>query len=146
MADESRIYANTVCPYCSGGLAPLPKAKKRCPACGEQIHVRSGPDGHVYLLQEGDLHVLEEAWVEHRQARDRTAVQVGRPETVAALSRTLREIWDAGWRVQIVTDKQSCAECRKFRSHVYDPVRVPILPNGRCRNEFCRCEYLPAPP
>ena len=54
--------ANTACPYCSVELDPLPKAKKRCPGCGQPIYVRSGSDGLTYLLQVGDLPVLEAAW------------------------------------------------------------------------------------
>ena len=39
MANAPRLYANTACPYCSGALNPPPKAKKRCPACGQPIYV-----------------------------------------------------------------------------------------------------------
>ena len=70
MADEPRTYANTSCPYCSVELNPLPKAKKRCPGCGQPIYVRGGPDGLTYLLQVGDLPVLEAAWAEYLEARD----------------------------------------------------------------------------
>ena len=37
MASEPRTHANTACPYCSVALNPPPKAKKRCPACGQPI-------------------------------------------------------------------------------------------------------------
>jgi hypothetical protein len=65
-----RSYASGECPYCGLSLDPLPKAKKRCPRCGRPIYVRAGPDGFSYLLQEGDLHVLEEAWAEHRARQE----------------------------------------------------------------------------
>ena len=70
MASEPRTYANTACPYCSVALSPPPKAKKRCPACGQPIYVRSGPDGLTYLLQVGDLPVLEAVWAEYLEATD----------------------------------------------------------------------------
>ncbi|MGZ8514655.1 MAG: Ig-like domain-containing protein [Candidatus Limnocylindrales bacterium] len=60
-------YATSVCPYCSAALVPLPKANEQCPACGQPIHVRSGPDGYTYLLQERDLPLREPVWAEHRQ-------------------------------------------------------------------------------
>lgn len=63
-ADPRAGYANTTCPYCAIALDPLPRAKKKCPGCGQSILVRSGPDGYRYLVQEQDLHVLEEAWAE----------------------------------------------------------------------------------
>lgn len=75
MADEPQTYATSVCPYCSVALAPLPKAKERCPACGLPIHVRSGPDGYTYLLQERDLPVLEQAWAEHEEELSRAGAQ-----------------------------------------------------------------------
>jgi hypothetical protein len=69
MADEPRTYANTACPYCSLELDPLPKAKKRCPGCGQPIYARTGPDGLTYLLQAGDRPALDRAWAEGREAR-----------------------------------------------------------------------------
>jgi hypothetical protein len=70
MADQPRTYANAICPYCSVALDPLPRAKKKCPGCGQPIYVRLGPDGVTYLLRDADRHVLDEAWSEHdeRQA------------------------------------------------------------------------------
>lgn len=70
MPDEPRTYANTACPYCSLELDPLPKAKKRCPGCGQPIYARMGPDGITYLLKVGDLPVLDQAWAEYHEARD----------------------------------------------------------------------------
>jgi hypothetical protein len=69
MSDEPRTYANTACPYCSLELDPLPKAKKRCPGCGQPIYARTGPDGITYLLQVGDLPVLDQAWADYHEAR-----------------------------------------------------------------------------
>jgi hypothetical protein len=61
-----RQYANTACPYCQATLDPLPTATTACPACRRAIHVRSGPDGLTYLLENVDLPVLEQAWDESR--------------------------------------------------------------------------------
>jgi len=68
MPDEPRTYANTSCPYCSIELDPPPKAKRRCPGCGEPIYARMGPDGFTYLLQVADLPELDRIWAEHREA------------------------------------------------------------------------------
>lgn len=65
MASDERPYASTSCPYCQTPLAPLPRAKKKCPACHQSIYVRSGPDGLRYLLRDTDLPVLEQAWAEY---------------------------------------------------------------------------------
>jgi hypothetical protein len=70
MPDEPRTYANTSCPYCSVELDPLPKGKKRCPACGQPIYARMGPDGITYLLRVGDLPVLDQAWAEYHEERN----------------------------------------------------------------------------
>jgi hypothetical protein len=69
-ADPRAAYANTGCPYCSAPLDPLPKAKKKCPACGQPIYVRRAPDGLRYLLQEQDLPALDKAWTEIHDDRD----------------------------------------------------------------------------
>ena len=65
-----REYANTTCPYCGAELARLPKAKSKCRSCGNAIHVRKGPDGLTYLLQEADMPAMEPAWVDLYQHRD----------------------------------------------------------------------------
>ena len=72
MADEARPYANTDCPYCGVAIDPLPWRKTKCPVCARPIYVRAGPDGYTYLLQDGDRHVLEEAWAEYRERQDYT--------------------------------------------------------------------------
>jgi hypothetical protein len=63
-------YASTTCPYCGATLDPLPKAKKKCPACRRTIYVRVGPDAMVYLLQDVDRPALEQAWAEFRVEQD----------------------------------------------------------------------------
>ena len=61
MAD--RLYARTTCPSCSVELDPLPKAKKRCPSCRNDIFVRSGPDNRRHLLSAAELETFQEGWV-----------------------------------------------------------------------------------
>lgn len=86
MAHDPRAYANTSCPYCSAPLDPLPKARKRCPSCGQPIYVRSGPDGLRYLLQEVDLPVLEQAWSDDAELR-RDPANPGDPDAVQVVVR-----------------------------------------------------------
>ena len=98
MADEPRTYANTACPYCSVELDPLPKAKKRCVGCEQSIYVRLGPDGLTYLLQVGDLPVLDQAWAEYYEAeRAQEAADLG-AATAAAMVRTLAKYIASGVR------------------------------------------------
>jgi len=61
VVDEGRPYASEACPSCQVRLSPLPKAKKRCPSCGEPIFVRAGPDGQRHLLKADEL-AEHEAW------------------------------------------------------------------------------------
>jgi hypothetical protein len=138
-----RPYASSECPYCRAKLDPPPLAKKRCPTCRQPIFVRSGPDGLRYLLQEGDLPVLEQAWVEHYEAQEKARSEEGESQAAQTLVETLVEYQQLGVRVEIMTDEHSCAECRKFRGHVFDPRAAPVLPYARCRNDACRCDYLP---
>jgi hypothetical protein len=76
-APAERRYASTACPYCGVALESLPKAKKKCPACGQPIWVRAGPDGFTYLLQDGDRPVLERAWAEYRAEETWTKKALG---------------------------------------------------------------------
>jgi hypothetical protein len=62
---QDRPYNRTDCPHCGVVFDPLPKAKKKCPACGLAVYVRSSPDDIRYLLREADLDAMEVRWEEH---------------------------------------------------------------------------------
>jgi ssDNA-binding Zn-finger/Zn-ribbon topoisomerase 1 len=68
---DGRPYDRTDCPYCGVELHPLPKAKKRCPSCGEPIYVRAGPDNFRHLLRTNDLGAIDAQWEAHWRARIR---------------------------------------------------------------------------
>ena len=64
-----RPYDRATCPTCEAQLDPLPKAKKRCPSCGQDIYVRSGPDDRRYLLASSELEAFQLRWSEAATAR-----------------------------------------------------------------------------
>ncbi len=56
--DDSRFTA--MCPYCNSQLDKLPKRKKKCPTCGNHIHIRTGQ--RIFpsiLLTEGQADVAD---------------------------------------------------------------------------------------
>jgi hypothetical protein len=69
MAPADRPYARTTCPSCSTDLDPLPKAKKRCRHCGQDVYVRSGPDGRRHLLAASEMPGFEILWTRHHENR-----------------------------------------------------------------------------
>jgi hypothetical protein len=144
MGDEPRIFANTACPYCSVELDPLPKAKKLCLGCGQPIYVRLGPDGLTYLLQAGDLPVLDQAWAEHYAAeRAQAAAGLG-AATAAAMIRTLAEYVTAGVRaVEHHAADDACPTCGALHCRTFDPRSAPPIPVPGCERDACRCDYLP---
>jgi len=85
----------------------------------------------------------EAAWVAHHEAIDAAEETVRLAESGRNLASTLADLRAFGVNVEILTDAQSCAECRKFAGHVFDPRAAPVLPYVRCRAEFCRCDYAP---
>lgn len=51
------------CPYCGAGLDKMPGRKKKCPSCGEFIHVRTRPsDKQKILIREDQIEAIEEQW------------------------------------------------------------------------------------
>jgi hypothetical protein len=111
MADEPRTFANTACPYCAVELHPPPKAKKRCLGCGQPIYVRLGPDGLTYLLQVGDLPMLDQAWAEYEYA----AAGIFNVEHHAA--------------------DDACPACRALHYRTFDPRSAPPIPVPGCERE-----------
>ena len=139
-----RDYANTSCPYCSASLDPLPKAKKRCPSCGQPIWVRSGPDGLTYLLQEVDLPILEQAWQEvwdkKHDAEDREFIAQADALGRESYERTIADARECGFtHVEYMVSDDACAECRSLSGRPVDIRVAPPLPIANCQNEFCRC-------
>jgi hypothetical protein len=144
---DMREYANTTCPYCSRPLDPLPKAKKRCPSCGQTIWVRSGPDGMTYLLQEADRPVLEEAWQEHYAKLAAEEAIASNREAARMTLESLRSYAEAG--VEEVEfaggdDEEACPACRaarrRGRCRIEDAPTIPVV---GCSNEICRCSLTP---
>ena len=102
-AGPEQPYANTTCPSCGVALDPLPKAKKTCPECAEDIYVRTGPDGLLYLLSEGGL----EAW------EDNLEVAKLARETLREYAKQAREGWLDGVMVSVGAD--ACPACQAMR-------------------------------
>ena len=144
MADQPRTYANSICPYCSVVLDPLPRAKKKCPGCGQPIHVRLGPDGLTYLLRVDDLPVLAQAWAEYYAAeRAQAAADLG-AAAAAAMVRTLAESAAAGiFNIEHHAADDACPACRALHRRTFDPRSAPPIPVPGCERAACRCDYLP---
>jgi hypothetical protein len=145
-------YANTVCPYCGIGLNPLPKAKKKCPGCGQPIYVRSGPDGQRHLLREADLAQFETWWQrdaeerEQREAAARAAEDarlglisgdadvevVGESHYQAALE------WAAGGRRPQSAQVPVIAELIREPTNRHDRNAVRVVVGGQTVGYLCR--------
>lgn len=95
VAVADRQYERTTCPSCGVELNPLPKAKKRCRECGQDIFVRSGPGGRRHLLAATELDGFEVAWAQHHEAR--AAAAAARQQDVEAEWR--QKLRDAGLQV-----------------------------------------------
>ena len=171
-AKVEREYANTTCPYCAAGLDPPPRAKKRCPSCGQPIYVQSGPDGLTYLLQEVDLPVFEAAWAEHREAdaraegarvfaaaraereaewarynesQDRAKAAIDRT-TAGRRRRHAAAMAAAGvTHVKVLISADACPACRAAARYRHRLDTAPSLPIEGCTSAICRCGYLPVP-
>ena len=147
MVDAPRHYANTFCPYCSSALEPLPRAKKRCPACGHWIYVRSGPDGCTYLVQEIDLPVLEAAWEEHRQAQAAAKSAEANREATRLTTEALRSYRESGIHWVQLLSTEDCDLCgpmngRTFRIEGVSPVPLPGCPRA-ATGQVCACDWAP---
>jgi hypothetical protein len=144
---ESRTYANTTCPYCTSPLDPLPKAKKRCPACGQSIYVRSGPDGVRYLLQEIDLPVLEEAWAEDHDAIARTEAARMNREAARMTREALRQYREFGVGSVLLYAADDCVICTPLGGKTFLIDDAPPIPMPGCPNvadgDVCPCDYAP---
>ena len=138
-------YANTTCPYCDAALDPLPAAPEDCPACGATIWVRGGPDGLTYLLQETDLPILEQAWQEADDTRDREAIAEAAARGRAAYEAAIAEARELGVAaVEYLAAEDACAACQRLSRRTMDISVAPPLPIAGCRNELCRCEIIAA--
>ena len=54
---------DSICPYCNHDLAVRPRGKKKCPHCGQFIHVRTRPcDGRKVLVTVAQVEQIQEQW------------------------------------------------------------------------------------
>jgi hypothetical protein len=137
-------YDRTDCPHCAARFDPLPRAKKRCPACGQTVWVRSGPDGRRYILREADLSAHEARWEAHNEREEEAeAAQLNR-DAARLSSEALRSYTEAGARsVEIDGADDACPACAAVIGRMFTLSAAPPIPVPGCSNEICRCEYLP---
>ena len=58
------------CPYCHKTLAKMPKAKKKCPECGQIMYIKSLPtDRKKRLIREEQLADIEEQWAHYYRSK-----------------------------------------------------------------------------
>ena len=137
-----RPYATVACPYCSSALNPPPQRNKRCPSCGQTIHVVTDPaEGIRLLLTEADAKIAGELIEADRvkalnEAHARDARQELR-EYVAEGS-TAVEV-----RVELF-DGEPCAACRALGGRRFPIREAPKIPPAGCSCPGgCECEYDP---
>ena len=60
------------------------------------------------------------------------------------LKELLRDLRNHGAKAEFFAEKDACSACRSLAGKVFDPREAPVIPVPRCKNETCRCDYLPA--
>lgn len=140
-----RSYNRSDCPYCGEVMDPLPKAKKRCPSCGQSVYVRSGPDGIRNLLREVDLPPMAARWDAYQENRADEAAATINVEAAALSQASLQSLHDAGVKVVEMSESMpdACPTCRALAGRRYPIQRAPTIPVPGCTNDICRCDYLP---
>ena len=112
-------------------LDPLPKAKRKCPGCGQPVYVRSGPDGRRHLLAESQLAGHEEWWASHLAE-------------VAQQEWTPRPEYDAAMRAEDAARGLLVGECvpEVVGTHHHQDALAPLEeqagPNGELIAELVR--------
>jgi uncharacterized protein (DUF983 family) len=137
-------YDRTNCPHCGAQFDPLPRAKKRCPSCGQQVWVRSGPDGRRYILREADLAAHEARWETYNEALADAQARRLNLEAARLTREALRSYSEAGvHRVQMCGASDPCPSCAAVAGRLFALSAAPAIPVPGCGNEICRCDYLP---
>ena len=137
-------YDRTDCPHCGALFDPLPRAKKRCPACGQTVWVRSGPDGRRYILRQADFAAHEARWEAHNERlAEAEAARLNR-EAARLAREALRSYAEDGLRkVEMLGADDACPACAAVVGRTFALSAAPPIPVPGCSNEICRCDYLP---
>jgi len=65
-----REIVNPRCPYCNVELNPVPQRRKKCPACGNVIHIKTRPsDRKRILTTEDGAKAIDAEWTALERAR-----------------------------------------------------------------------------
>ena len=137
-------YDRTDCPHCGALFDPLPRAKKRCPACGQTVWVRSGPDGRRYILREADLAAHEARWEDHFEREAKAEAARLNREAARRAREALSSYAEVGTRmVEVCGADDACPMCGAVVGRTFALSAAPPIPIPGCSSEICRCDYLP---
>jgi hypothetical protein len=62
-----------------------------------------------------------------------------------SLRKLLRDVATVGGQVMFFAMEDACPVCLMLVGRVFDPAIAPAIPVRGCKNEVCRCDYLPVP-
>jgi hypothetical protein len=137
-------YNRTDCPYCRAPFDPLPRAKKRCSACGQTVWVRSGPDGRRYILREADLAAHEARWEAHFAREAKAEAARLNHDAARRTGEALRSYSEVGTTmVEVCGADDACPICAAVVGRAFVLAAAPPIPIPGCSSEICRCDYLP---
>jgi hypothetical protein len=60
------------------------------------------------------------------------------------IKELLRDLRNHGTEAEFFAMDDACPPCRALAGKVFDPRDAPVIPVRDCRNDACRCDYLPA--
>ena len=66
------------------------------------------------------------------------------PSVDPNLKELLRDLRNHGAKAEFFAENDACLPCRALAGKVFDPRDAPVIPVRNCRNDRCRCDYLPA--
>lgn len=88
------LPVNNMCPYCGARLVPVPSRKRKCPGCGQYVHVKRKPsDRKRYLVTDAEARAIEAEWAKEDRARaDQKWADLQRRLVAAATAGNYREM------------------------------------------------------
>ena len=134
-------------------LDPLPKAARKCRACGNKISLRRSEFGLLTPTRSdappdpSDATLAEEEW---EAKREYGAQQPVRPRRLRAFRQDqLRRAaaWGLGVRIEANDADGTCKACRALDGQQHWAANAPVLPYDGCTGRYvCDCSYSWAAP
>jgi len=140
------VYTNITCPHCGVRLHPLPRAGRKCKACGNMVEMVLGEFGIATLVRSPGVEQLEyrdEEWEARKEYGAQMPVRPGRLQSARRAQLQRAAALGLFLTIEVNDADSDCSACLALKGQRFAAREAPVLPLDGCRASYlCDCRYV----